>query len=958
MKLATRIIALFLLFISASADARPRGVIGVPAPTGARSQLNFWFTFSGGYYPYINYAHGGSLWNNQNATRGGPAPSSLDDNGFPQSISNGGVRSQITVPSSANYSGGWVLKWTGSGTVALNGATGSPCPCSGLNQRVTFTGWSTELPTYDITAAGSPPISKLAILRADEETNYDNSEVWSPAFKTKVAEGGFGTLRYLDLQLGNTSNVTEWSERTPTGHYTYVGGHWIPAYYAGASTWSTGDAYAITLGSGAPVDKQVVHVLWDKDAGVASFTGDISGTTLTVTSIAATQGISVGMTLTNSGGTITASTTITGLGTGTGGTGTYTVNNSQTVASGTVTGTMNSGFAPTVNLNGTGAVPLKEAGAGNTVINSTSPQNGRTATLIYDGSLDVWLSFGGNAAFFNQALVGGTPPTYLVDLSNDLEVNPWYVSPPLTLDPRTDGTYSDYMEQLAILNRDGLFSGAKPRYEPQNEEWNNLFFGTNWSGRKAVDYWAVGSDPTNEHEFYGMALSLLGQKISSVYSGDRSRYWLVGGVQQGTGNDTAGSNARLTANAWVAAGSPTATGMVVDQAYKWATHISPSTYVGAAADTATEIALAYDYTYTYAGNPTQQAATANAFVQSSYNPSCVIPFTTGRCSSGILAKTWLYGNWYTWAQGAGVSGGWAGQYKLGMTPYEGDWSPDYFTVGSNGDTNATGGSGTLNGISGAVTISSVTAPGNPTTITLAANQPVPAIGMAVRPSGLATGANGQSTQSASVSAASPAQVTWAGNTLIANQPLVCHATLPSPLVTTTVYYVKTPGNPFTISATPGGAAINTTGSLASGVTCIAGWTVTGVSGQDVTLALDSSALSASTTGVAQYLGASLLRNYLRQASRSASTLQQLTTDNMNAFTAAGGVVPSAYAFTVPDSVTAGGVWGALSNQYDTTSPRWDAYKAYNAGRPLNFLLKRDLDPASNDNSPMWLEKAA
>jgi hypothetical protein len=25
---------------------------------------------------------------------------------------------------------------------------------------------------------------------------------------------------------------------------------------------------------------------------------------------------------------------------------------------------------------------------------------------------------------------------------------------------------------------------------------------------------------------------------------------------------------------------------------------------------------------------------------------------------------------------------------------------------------------------------------------------------------------------------------------------------------------------------------------------------------------------------------------------------------------------------------------------------------------VNFLLKRDLDPASNDNDPMWLEKAA
>lgn len=68
----------------------------------------------------------------------------------------------------------------------------------------------------------------------------------------------------------------------------------------------------------------------------ASATGSISGTTLTVTGV--TSGtLAVGQPLSGTG--VTAGTTITALGTGTGGVGTYTVSQSQTVASETLTTT-------------------------------------------------------------------------------------------------------------------------------------------------------------------------------------------------------------------------------------------------------------------------------------------------------------------------------------------------------------------------------------------------------------------------------------------------------------------------------------------------------------------------------------------------------------------------------------------------------------------------------------------
>jgi hypothetical protein len=66
----------------------------------------------------------------------------------------------------------------------------------------------------------------------------------------------------------------------------------------------------------------------------ATFTASISGTTMTVTAVASGT-LAVGQTVNGTG--VTVNTTITELGTGTGSTGTYTVNNSQTVSSSTLT---------------------------------------------------------------------------------------------------------------------------------------------------------------------------------------------------------------------------------------------------------------------------------------------------------------------------------------------------------------------------------------------------------------------------------------------------------------------------------------------------------------------------------------------------------------------------------------------------------------------------------------------
>lgn len=81
------------------------------------------------------------------------------------------------------------------------------------------------------------------------------------------------------------------------------------------------------------------------DSVAASFTASISGTTLSVTAVSSGT-LSLGQIISGTG--VTSGTMITALGTGTGGTGTYTVNDTQTVGSETMTGSAASGWTPVI----------------------------------------------------------------------------------------------------------------------------------------------------------------------------------------------------------------------------------------------------------------------------------------------------------------------------------------------------------------------------------------------------------------------------------------------------------------------------------------------------------------------------------------------------------------------------------------------------------------------------------
>jgi hypothetical protein len=136
----------------------------------------------------------------------------------------------------------------------------------------------------------------------------------------------------------------------------------------------------------------------------AAFTGAIAGTTLTVSAVS-TGSLAIGQTLAGAG--ITAGTIITGLGTGTGGTGTYTVNNTQTVGSESMT------------TNPTPVTVIYDSVSGAFVV--TSGISGVQSSIAYaTGSLaaSVLLTQATGAVLSQGAIAQTSPSSFMTALVN------------------------------------------------------------------------------------------------------------------------------------------------------------------------------------------------------------------------------------------------------------------------------------------------------------------------------------------------------------------------------------------------------------------------------------------------------------------------------------------------------------------------------------------------------------
>lgn len=187
----------------------------------------------------------------------------------------------------------------------------------------------------------------------------------------------------------------------------------------------------------------------DPDAGPASFTGSISGTTLTVTAVASGT-VQVGQVLSGTG--ITSGTQILALGTGTGGNGTYTISTSQTASSTTITASGGSNWLPG-SFYGSTSVAVT-----NTNVTLTAAQSAKPIIFI-TGNLtgNVQVTFPSTSQKWyvvNQTVPGGFTLSALVSGGTPLALAPG------AIELRGDGTN---------VNIDSWQVGAatQPQHAPQ-----------------------------------------------------------------------------------------------------------------------------------------------------------------------------------------------------------------------------------------------------------------------------------------------------------------------------------------------------------------------------------------------------------------------------------------------------------------------------------------------------------
>lgn len=534
-----------------------------------RSQLNLGFLQIGGEYAFVNYLKNAQMWTFVDNS-GVPAPDSLNSDGYPTTITNGGVYTVFYIPDAAVRPGDWVVSWQGTGTINCTGM-GSQSGTDGRHQFSISAG--TTQVVLQITA--NTNLSNLAFYQLDEETNYNNGEIFNTHFISLLQQSNVAVLRFLDWQVANQNTMITWSDRKPTT-YVYYDGHELRAADYGGTTGGSSTAYTASAPSSWPglVDKARVIVRWH-----------------------------------------TSATTDT----------------------------------PTLAVGGTAAKTIN-AKTGNTLVTSQRPlgpsggSTGRIATLVYDSDLDCWLKAGGDSESFDLGIENHVPMEICVALANKLNVHPWIIIPYLAADGSGSlPTLPNFTSQLATYCRNNLNFGLVPRFEGPNETWNFVFPSTIYGDNK--EFLRNGGVNFDYNNWYGTAISLIGQAVSAVYNNVRSNYQIICGYQTFGGQPTA----RLESPVYVSAGG--------SAAKNWVTHICVAGY----------------YTSGYYGQA-QETTWANEYVTATQSrKNDIIADYVGACNqSGLGSGTSL-------PEIVAVITpfvSFAASYGLKLNQYEGGYTPD------------------------------------------------------------------------------------------------------------------------------------------------------------------------------------------------------------------------------------------------------------------------------------------
>jgi hypothetical protein len=664
-------LALIVLVLCAPSDARVRGSVA-GGFNGGKSQIGVNFLQIANDYAFMNAIKGGQAWTYVDNTDR-PAPSELTVNGYPIAGSNvfshGGVYTVFYVPLPAERPGNYVATWDG----ISNLFTGMSSP---VLPSATFTGSVTA----GILTAGAPSATIQKGMQITTLGGIIGDQITGSA-------GGAGTYFVTGLTTAASQSMTinggsKTGSSAAGNRYVFSSTDYRFSVGFSAATQTPSNLRVFHVDDEAELDAgQVLGKRFRENwaymnAGVIRFMDWPPANTTNQTTWATRKPVDyvfysgqeyrlsmwAGET-TNVGDAYTAPLTPSGW--------VGLVDKATVIVKFNASATSDSA---TLTVAGTTKTIRNAYGDATSSGGNTRPSIGRFGTLVYDLTLDAWLKYGGDVAAGNQGLGNGVPPEVMLTVATKLGAHPYVVQPYLSADPITD-----YMPSLAAHFRDNGPSWMITRYEGPNETWNNGsgFFATRYAWNKAFAYWGVTTDQNN---WYGKTVSLLGQSISAVYSGNRSRYQVLAGVWTGSGcgnascstSATSGSNTRLNSALWISSG-PSQSGYSnaagVGEAYRWVTHVAMANYVTQTAyGTLQELRDAYAYVVTNAGNPTAQNVLADA-----YND------TLGGAAAAYnlnYVKA-VAGHWYTWAQG-----NWGGSINLPLTAYEGGDSPDYCKFGS------------------------------------------------------------------------------------------------------------------------------------------------------------------------------------------------------------------------------------------------------------------------------------
>jgi hypothetical protein len=619
----------------------------------------------------------------------------------------------------------------------------------------------------------------------------------------------------------------------------------------------------------------------------------------------------------------------------------------------------------------------------------TGGPQGSFRVLVYDATLGAFIDFAGGSGNCS------VPPEVCLDLCYKIGAHPWFVTPFLALDPATDWL-AQLGTHIKNAFQNGKAPWMVPRFETPNECWNNFGTNdTQYAIQKAIQYgWGTGS-PGNYHNWIGKVASIGGQQLASVFGAASlgvTYHWIVG-VQ--TSGGVGNSDDRLAASKFLASDpnpvqspykryAPAGGGGGSPQ--NWVSHICVANYLSPLRRFACqELIDGYSYSVTNAGDPTAQAAIAQSYVDTliSHSSSATIvssspnigwtqhgrsvgdqvvflarppegfsigqiyfvrtvvdentitlsgtkgsyPIRASGSGSALLSLSGpfnlaynfaLFRQWKAWASAFGVSK---------MTAYEGGYSPDYL----RGDW-STGISEATQANLCVLTLASTSS--NPELAGMAGNPAV--AGMAVTISGLKgmTQLNNSSVKGA-VSFTTATTVAWPNSFSEGQTVVFFNGQLPRNVRAFVPYYVLASGlsnSGFQVSSKPGGPPLifegPSFGNMGQAV-----WVIQRVSGNQITLNVDSSAFDAHKSGgTLSYFGSASYSNALRGAGKLAANLQTYLTQTYNLFIAAGGEFPSCFQLANLPPPPGSDIWSILDDIYQpfSTSSQARAIQEFNA----------------------------